>query len=467
MFKLLSNRYISRYLKIFLLTTDLVLLNISYIVALLFKHGDPEILFRQDYKTIWLLANISWITISIGLELYKTVRIHQIEKLINKYLYLIVLHLGFIALLILILKFDNVSRFGIMTFYGLLLSIVLSFQIAFFIFLKVARKKGYNNKRIVLLGPEDSQEEIIHFFGKNLFLGYQVINYSKNQSLNDPNSDSCRKIEHLIQFLENEKINETYICMHYHQTDLIKEIVKVCEDKMVRVKFIPDFRFFTGSKRIAVDFYNHVPVMMLRKEPLQKARFRIIKRLFDICFSFLALLFLIPVVFPIIAIAIKLNSKGPVFYSQLRSGEDHNEFKCYKFRSMSVNNSPNVQASKNDARITKVGAFLRKTSLDELPQFLNVLIGNMSVVGPRPHPLYMSKEYTALVNSYMIRHLAKPGITGWAQVNGFRGETRDITAMQKRVEHDIYYIENWSFLLDLRIIWKTIFNVIKGEETAY
>lgn len=255
--------------------------------------------------------------------------------------------------------------------------------------------------------------------------------------------------------------------MHYNKADIVKQIMNICEERMIRIKFVPDFRYFTGSKRIGVDFYDHTPVLMFRKEPLQKARFRIIKRLFDIIFSLATLLFLIPIVFPIIAIAIKLNSKGPIFYSQLRSGEDHSEFKCFKFRSMAVNNSPDVQASKNDSRITKVGAFLRKTSLDELPQFFNVLIGNMSVVGPRPHPLYMSKEYTELVKSYMIRHLAKPGITGWAQVNGYRGETRELIAMKKRVEYDIHYIENWSLLLDIKIIWKTIFNVAKGEETAY
>ena len=165
---------------------------------------------------------------------------------------------------------------------------------------------------------------------------------------------------------------------------------------------------------------------------------------------------------------IKLNSRGPVFFVQERSGRDNKPFPCYKFRTMYVNdNAHTMQACKNDSRITKVGAFLRKTSLDEFPQFFNVLLGNMSVVGPRPHMLSHTEQYSELINNFLVRHYAKPGITGWAQVNGYRGETKELADMEGRVEHDIWYIENWSLLLDVKIVWKTFIQVFQGDENAF
>jgi len=467
MFKFLSSKYLSRYFKVFLLTIDLIILNFSYLISIKLRYQDLDIIFREDFKIIWIFINVSWFLISISLELYKIIRIHEVEKIIGKYISIVFLHLLTLAFIIFILNFENFSRIRIAVFYGLFLSLILIFHITFLILLKNTRKKGFNNRNIVLLGHLDSQEGLLNFFKSNISLGYNLVDFSSNVELNDVKSKNVKVITELSDFLISASIHEVYICMHFDLMDRIKDIVNICEDRMIRIKVVPDFRFFTGSKHLELSFYNHTPVLMFRKESLQKARFRIIKRIFDLFFSLFALVFLVPIVFPIIALAIRMNSKGPIFYKQKRSGEDHVEFNCYKFRSMSVNNSPDLQASKNDSRITSVGGFLRKTSLDELPQFLNVLIGNMSVVGPRPHPLYMSEQYTEIVNGYMIRHLAKPGITGWAQVSGYRGETRELLAMQNRIKHDVYYIENWSFLLDLRIIWKTVFSLLKGQETAY
>jgi exopolysaccharide biosynthesis polyprenyl glycosylphosphotransferase len=206
----------------------------------------------------------------------------------------------------------------------------------------------------------------------------------------------------------------------------------------------------------------------LRPEPLQIPFNRIVKRGFDIVFSSLTLLVLTPIVFPIVALLIKLSSRGPIFFKQERTGEQGNSFWCWKFRTMQVNpDADKVQATWNDARITSIGRFLRKTNMDELPQFLNVLKGEMSVVGPRPHMLKHTEDYRQRVSKFLVRHFAKPGITGWAQVNGFRGETKQVSDMEKRVEADIWYVENWSLLLDLRIIFKTILNMIRGEKNAY
>src|ERR1700744_46498 len=195
---------------------------------------------------------------------------------------------------------------------------------------------------------------------------------------------------------------------------------------------------------------------------------RFFKRSFDILFSLFIIFFVFSWLYPILAILIKLESKGPVFFVQLRTGRNNMHFKCYKFRSMRVNgDADKKQATLNDHRITRIGAFMRKTSLDEIPQFFNVLIGNMSIVGPRPHMISHTEQYSQLIDKFMVRHFLKPGITGYAQTNGFRGETKTTEDMLKRVEADVWYLENWSFLLDLKIIFLTMWNFVKGDKNAF
>jgi putative colanic acid biosynthesis UDP-glucose lipid carrier transferase len=216
-----------------------------------------------------------------------------------------------------------------------------------------------------------------------------------------------------------------------------------------------------------------MPIINLRNLPLDNLDNRVLKRAFDILFSTLIIVLVFSWLFPIIAILIKLSSKGPVFFRQERWGLNNKSITCYKFRSM-MNTSKDLdesgkyqQAQKNDPRITKIGAFLRKTNLDEMPQFINVLLGSMSVVGPRPHPVPLNLQSKEHVENYMMRHLVKPGITGWAQVNGYRGETRAVYLMKKRVEHDVWYLENWTFWLDQQIIIQTLVNMVKGDKNAF
>ena len=217
-----------------------------------------------------------------------------------------------------------------------------------------------------------------------------------------------------------------------------------------------------------LSFYGETPLLHTRYIPLSSFSKRMLKRTFDIIVSFIFLVFFFPFIFIIVATIIKITMPGPIFFRQKRSGLRGDTFVCYKFRSMKVNKEADtMQATKEDPRKTPFGNFMRHTNIDELPQFWNVLIGNMSVVGPRPHMLRHTEEYSKLVPKYMVRHFAKPGITGWAQVNGCRGETKELWQMEDRVKHDIWYIENWTFFLDLRIIWLTVFNTIRGEKAAY
>jgi putative colanic acid biosynthesis UDP-glucose lipid carrier transferase len=271
-----------------------------------------------------------------------------------------------------------------------------------------------------------------------------------------------------LQYLKQENIHEIFWKLTSEEDGYIKDVIGYCENNLIRVRFIPYFGAALMGRRPVIDMFNIIPVATLRPEPLQIPLNRVVKRGFDLIFSLLVIVILGPTIFPLIALFIKINSKGPVFFKQQRTGEQGNNFWCLKFRTMRLNDrADSEQATQNDGRITSVGRFLRKTNLDELPQFINVIRGEMSVVGPRPHMLKHTEDYRQQISKFLVRHFARPGITGWAQVTGLRGETKSISDMEKRVEADIWYVENWSLLLDFRIIMKTIINMLRGDKKAY
>lgn len=305
----------------------------------------------------------------------------------------------------------------------------------------------------------------------NYQFGFRIAGFVDDEPKPYLNGQYLGKIAELDRILQENEVNDVIIALPNAATEKIKYAIKVSEEHGKRVRLIPDYLSFSSS--VTVASFGTLPLVSLRKIPLDDSELRFFKRTFDIIFSILFFVLVASWLFTIIAILIKLNSKGPVFFIQERWGINNKKIFCYKFRSM-VSSSKDVdehgvyqQAQKNDARITSIGRFLRKTSLDELPQFINVLKGEMSIVGPRPHPTPLNLHSKNIVNNYLLRHLVKPGITGWAQVNGQRGETKDAETMQKRIDFDIWYIENWSFWLDCQIIIQTVINMIKGEENAY
>jgi putative colanic acid biosynthesis UDP-glucose lipid carrier transferase len=270
-----------------------------------------------------------------------------------------------------------------------------------------------------------------------------------------------------IKLAQKRDVKEVYAAIPPEMMPNARILLREAEESFVRLKLVPDLSSAMAA-RYQITYMDDFPVITLRHEPLEGLNNRFKKRLFDLVFSTLVIVFLLSWLYPIIALLIKYQSPGPVLFKQLRSGRDNKPFFCYKFRSMKVNkDSDTKQASKDDDRITRIGKILRKTSLDELPQFFNVFKGEMSVVGPRPHMLSHTEQYRAIIDQFMVRHFLKPGITGWAQVTGFRGETKEHYQMTRRVEQDIYYLENWSLMFDVRIIFLTVYLAVKGDEKAF
>ena len=335
--------------------------------------------------------------------------------------------------------------------------------------IKLYRKSGFNYSRVIIIGGGEVARQLDSYFNSDDVLGVRLIGVFSDTTISFDIKDGVVSgdLEALESFALKNDIDEIFYAMPLTYTRKIKDLIDFCDKYMIRLKIVPDFRGFM-FKRVNIEFFDDVPVITLREEPLRDFVNRFLKRMFDLVFSISVILLLLSWLYPLIAILIKLSSKGPILFKQLRSGVNNEEFVCYKFRSMNLSSdSDTKQATQGDARITGFGSFLRKSSLDEFPQFFNVLLGNMSVVGPRPHMLLHTEEYSELIKKYMVRQLVKPGITGVAQVRGYRGETKELEDMEGRVRLDVWYIENWSLSLDINVIFQTIWNVFKGDEQAY
>ncbi|KRD12883.1 undecaprenyl-phosphate glucose phosphotransferase [Flavobacterium sp. Root901] len=464
----LSRFRMSRYFKLLFVCWDVILLNTAILLSALARFGSLEELWIKEEKTVSLLANLIWIGLLLNKDSYRMIRIERIESILMRTIRKLIIHASLIAIFVVFLKFTDISRLRLLYFYLFFFGILLISRYISMKLLKEIRSKGYNFKKIIIAGANETGEGMRKILAKDLTYGYKFLGFFDDKVEASLSEQILGDFDAVEDFVLKENVDEMYVALHIDKIEVINKLIKICEQNMIRIKFIPDFQLYTKSNKVEITFYENTPVLMLRREPLEFAMNKLIKKAFDVCFSALVILLIFPWLFPVVMLIIKLESPGPFFFKQKRSGRDNRAFTCLKFRSMYINDlADNKQAGKGDSRITKFGAFIRKTSIDELPQFFNVFWGDMSVVGPRPHMVNLSKEYSELINNYLVRQFAKPGITGWAQVNGFRGETKELIDMENRVEYDIWYIENWSLLLDIKIIVRTIINVLKGEENAY
>lgn len=334
------------------------------------------------------------------------------------------------------------------------------------------RQGGGNTRYVVFVGYNEITEKLAQMIAKTPHYGYQVIGVVAKKAFPENGVRYLGDLETFYTDPAGQRIDELIVTSDEVDKQMLQSIYRFAETKGIRTSIVPNYTDFYRS-RFQFQLFGNYPLIKLRSEPLQQEHWQLVKRMIDLGFTILAFIFIFSWLFPIIAILIKLDSKGPVFFKQSRWGKHDKEFMCYKFRSMRVDapevNDKNefVQASKTDPRITKLGAFLRRSSLDELPQFINVLLGDMSVVGPRPHAHEHNLRTKDKIRSYLVRHWIKPGVTGWAQVNGYRGETKTDEEMQNRINFDIWYIENWTFWLDFKIIFITVYNLIRGDKMAY
>lgn len=462
--KTVRNYHITRYL------TDAFAIILAYAASLVVMYTDSKTGFNFIFLGFSLFF---WYLLSQISRLYADRRSNKFSE-----------EIIFITYNILLL---SILLSSTLYFVGLKQSYSAQFFLVYlsFLFLLVSSTKYFLRKsvhaalhqgklydKILLVGSTPAAINYYETINKYYYYGYQCIGIIDEHPTKINGSKYYGKIEALNNVLKTELIDEVVIALPNSEYKNIQRCMEVCDYHRTKVRILPDLQQYASSA-ITVDNIGLVPTISVIELPLDKWQNRFLKRAFDILFSLLVFFSIGILLFPLIALLIKITSKGTIFFKQERWGLNNEKITCYKFRTM-VQESTDIneegkyqQAQKNDPRVTWIGKLLRQTNLDELPQFLNVLLGNMSVVGPRPHPTPLNIESMHTVENYMLRHIVLPGISGWAQVNGCRGETKTLNDMQQRVNFDLYYIHRWTFWLDCQIILQTVINIIRGDQNAY
>lgn len=451
----------NRFILINLLAFEFVLLNLVLIVYVLFRH--PEFSFNNstslfNIAILVLIYNISWLLIISFIrdnDFYFTTGYNSLKSLINCLFFFV----GFVITLIILLRinFLNRSTFIVPIFIFSYINLVSRKYI-----LRYLKKKGAHFfSNVLIVGLDYHPSRLQEFSNVVAQYGYNTVGYldaDKDKPENELKLRVFGNLKYLSIALSENDIDEVFIASAGLKYDKIEETIGICDSFGVRVKLMPSNPLLM-SKSCKAFVIGDMALYRVRQSKLDSYSQNLLKRIFDVCFSSAVLVVGFPI-FLLLAILIYLDSGGPIFYTPLRKGEAGRTFKCYKFRTMRVCEDP-VNSTKstvvNDPRITRVGKALRKMDLDELPQFWNVFKGEMSVVGPRPHRIKLQDSFRKSVNDYMVRSYVKPGISGWAQVNGWRGPTVTREQKNERVRHDLWYIENWNFWLDIKIIFLTVF----------
>ncbi len=456
-----KGRY-GQFIRWIFLVIDFIVLNASYVITCLIT----DIRTQPFYdKQVWLMINLAFLVVVYVLSTLHDKRVVYIDRV----LILLVKYVIFHAVIFLMLSSFVDRAFSWQTmilFYGIFAASLSVWWIISRKLLKWYRSKGFNYKKIVIIGGAASEAalRLMQQLEKDQGYGYHIVGFFNDEPAPDIPSYKG-PVSELEAFVGATPIDEIYCAIPENDKQDLQQIISLAERNAIDFFYVPQFSKYI-SRRFDIENFGTVPVLSIRPQPLNNPFNKAVKRAVDLIVSSVVLLFS-PLIFLPIAIGVKLSSPGPVFFKQDRTGYRGKSFKCLKFRSMRINDmSDSLQATKDDPRKTKFGNFLRKTSLDELPQFINVLMGDMSIVGPRPHMVQQTQQYCELIDKYMLRHTIKPGITGWAQVNGFRGPTDELWKMEKRVEFDVWYAENWNFMLDLKIMFLTVVNAIRGEQNA-
>ena len=444
----------------YLIRPLIILFDIIFINLILY-HFSPN---ESSGLELSIYCSILWLTISYFTKFYNVYRythILRILSLLGGQFFTFVL--AFFAYFSIFKEGEVISKQSNIIYFILL--VISTTKFFSFFLLKIYRSSGKNFRTVIVIGDSKTAQDIISVFNDEQYLGYRFRGYfSDNEKLLKQSSGNIK--EGLIFSRENN-IDEIYCEVNSVDPPQLKEIIDFSNENKIEFRLIPENKVIY-SKNFTKEYFGTIPILKPKKLPFEMIETHLVKRCFDIVFSILVITLLLSWLLPILWLIVKLDSKGPFLFKQKRDGINGNQFYCFKVRSMKENAaSDKISAVKNDERITKIGHFLRKTSLDELPQFFNVLMGDMSIVGPRPHMNIQTKKYITEIDNYLTRNSVKPGITGLAQVSGYRGEVKITSDIINRVRLDIFYIENWSFLLDLKIISLTIFHMFKGQKNAY
>lgn len=459
MFNYSTKLYFTRF------TIDAFCLLVCYLASVMIVSQRP--LFPLDVYDVFFpcLLIMFWNITAKATRLYSVYK-GKIFPELKKTIYNILFQVTITGLLYLVV--DTPAYFqSIFISYLMLITIVLVLQKVFVNGLNNPKKGATSKTNVLIIGSGKLGMNFYKYVNSNPGYGYKVVGVLDDKPSPGLNGHYLGKINQLENiFASDNDINEVVVALPNKAVRSVKNIISITNNQAVRVRVMPDYSQFV-SPGFTVESFGGMVMVNPRPEPLEAFHWRFFKRAFDIVFSLVVLVFLCSWLFPIVALVIKLSSKGPVFFKQLRSGKNKVPFYCYKFRSMFLNDDAHLKcATKNDPRVTMIGKILRKTNIDEMPQFWNVLIGDMAVVGPRPHMVSQNGMYSKIVSKYALRQLVKPGVTGWAQVSGFRGEIRTTLDMQNRIERDVWYLEHWSFWMDIKIIFLTLRNMIKGEANA-
>ena len=447
---------------------DMVVLNLMFLLVYHELDSFYTKAIDNNLREVLLLLNFCYFfsLYFVSIQLHRS--IVYLDKIVQRAFSVISLLIILFATCLIFLNVGDVLATFLVVYYVSTIVVFSCWRVFVRMLLKFYRRKGYNFKRVVIVGAGKNGMELYRAMRDDISSGFNILGFfDDNLALKDILPSYLGTTDKVEEFAIAKDIDEIYCTLPETNDEKILRMLNFAEKQMIRFYIVPEF-YRNVKKSMVMEFLESVPLLIIRREPLQAFYNRALKRSFDLVFSSVVLCTIFPILYVLIGFLIKRSSPGPIFFKQKRTGLYGHDFECYKFRTMRVNDQADtMQAVKDDPRKTKIGDFLRRTNLDEFPQFINVFKGDMSVVGPRPHMLKHTEQYSALIDKYMVRHLVKPGVTGWAQVTGYRGETKTLEQMEGRVKRDVWYIENWTFFLDLKIIVVTLVNMFRGDKNAY
>ncbi|MFK7901064.1 MAG: undecaprenyl-phosphate glucose phosphotransferase [Cyclobacteriaceae bacterium] len=439
---------------------DLIIINLALCAALFFRFDLNQYLFKKEYQFVFALANLTWILSVTYTKPHRYIISVHFLRNTGRYVWTFFLHFLSLTFLIFLADLDDISRAFLIYYLTAGLTLICLLQLIFNKIISKYKHNGFGLKQVLIIGEGEITADITELISNNP-------EYSLEVKKIIANSSEGINIVELENYLRSADIDQIYCCIPHVSTSEVKEVIRISDELLISVHILTDYRGFS-HKKLRLERYGDIPVLSICSTPLDEKRNTLLKRIYDIFFSTAVILLVLSWLHPVIAILIKISSKGPVLFKQQRHGKNNDIFGCYKFRSMVVNKeADSKQATKKDSRITKIGAFLRKSSIDELPQIYNVFLGDMSIVGPRPHPIKLNEQFENEIEKLYTRHYVKPGITGLAQAKGYRGGTEQHYKMQGRVKLDRFYVENWTLILDLKIIYLTILSLFKKDNNAY